>query len=1308
MHWTKAQKKVIDSRNKNLLVSAAAGSGKTAVLVERIITMISEGDNPLDIDGLLVVTFTSAAAAQMKDRIGKALDKKLINEPNNAHLRKQASLLQSAHITTIHSFCLNVIRNYFHLIDLDPAFKIAEESEITLMKSDIISDLLERWYEEGDDNFHLLIESYSRSKSDAPVEELVLSLYNFAMSNPWPKAWLKKIQGTFNFHTLEDMYKAQWMEELLNYVGVVLRDLEEKNKEAIDICNETDGPSAYITALLSDRELINELMKKTSYEGFAEAFSKISYARLSSKRQEVSQEKKDKVKALRDEVKKGIKDLNTQFFFQSPEEMLNDLMSVSKVMEVLSELTLEFIEAYRTKKEEKNLLDFNDLEHFALKILIEDNDGEIVPTKAATELSQQFVEILIDEYQDSNLVQETILKSISREGKGQYNRFMVGDVKQSIYKLRLAMPEIFIDKYKRYETYNQNHEGKINLTQRIDLDKNFRSRKVVLDFVNAIFEQIMTEPIGGVIYDDAASLKYGELYEELMKSSSIEESKGSEQSDNIEPNDEIEQIIKLEQNNEIEGNNESKQNNEVAQYYSNAMENIKDRISKDVELILVTEEELDGDINSDIGRYNGFVEDEDDIQYSKKELEARVVARRIKELIDPDKGLMLFDRDNLSHRPAELKDMVILLRTMSGWSEVFVNTLMQEGIPAYADTGTGYFQTVEIMTILNMLRIIDNPRQDIPFAGVLYSPMVGLSSDELACIRLIDKKSTMYAASLAYAKEGSREELKNKLMLFLNQLHRLREMVKYTPIHELIQKVLEMTGYRYYVMAMPGGERRKANIDMLISHAVRFEKGSYSGLFHFIRYIEKLHKYEVDFGEASTSGEQENAVRIMSIHKSKGLEFPIVFVGGLSKQFNMQDQRQSIVFDVDYGVGPDYIDVENRTKVPTLLKKVIQKKTQIDALGEEIRVLYVAMTRAKEKLIMTGYLKSLDDLYIQKDFSFFELMSVKSYLDLVLPAMNNRIDDNMKIKVIGKQDLVSTEMAKQVFLSQDFADIRKCINSGMRDENLQKEIRERLSFTYPYSDEARLRVKLSVSELKKMGQFIDDEDSVILYEKQVDGLISDNRVSEETYGDLSFEEATFPDKEKGHLLPSDNQYVPKFIKGSQADITGTDRGTLYHKVLELLMPSKVNDTKDLIAQLDDMVQLGHISKEDIARLNLNNIYAFTQSQVARRIYKAWKDGKLNKEKQFVIGLPARDIYPDNNSQELILIQGIIDVFFEEEGELVLLDYKSDIVQHEDQLIDRYKVQLIYYKKALEQILGKRVKEMIIYSLYLGKEIVVCK
>ncbi|HWT76724.1 MAG TPA: UvrD-helicase domain-containing protein [Mobilitalea sp.] len=1324
MAWTEAQQKVIDTRNKNLLVSAAAGSGKTAVLVERIINMISEGEDPMDIDRLLVVTFTNAAAAEMRERIGKAIDAKLMKNPGNVHLQKQVSLLQSAQITTIHSFCLNVIRNYFHRIVLDPSFKIAEESEITLMKSDVISDILERWYEEGRDDFHAFIESYSYSKSDAPVEELILQLYNFSMSDPWPKTWIAEKKKMFQLASLEDMYQTSWMKELLEYIRVVLGDLLVKNAQAMAVCNESGGPGAYLPALLSDRNTLEILRDADSYEESSRLFTMISFERLSNKKDDsVEPWKKEKVKELREEVKKGLKDLTGQFFFQSPEEMLKDLQAVNQVIQVLFDLTLEFMDEFAKKKEDKNLIDFNDLEHFALKILakegpakddpvkegpVEEEPAEVgpseehlhrniehkLPTQAALELREQFEEILIDEYQDSNMVQETILRSISREDMGKPNRFMVGDVKQSIYKFRLAMPEIFMEKYGSYMPGDNTEDGHRNNYQRIDLDKNFRSRQQVLTYVNKIFEQIMQQSVGGIIYDDTAALKYGELYE-----------------------------IKAEEDlHQLQGD-------------------LNSRLAKEVDFLLVTDEDLDNGNSGESIPEEGPVperssmespdqdsqkkeDDQEEAAFTKKEIEARAIVKKIKELTDPDHGMLVMDKSTKALRPAAYRDIVILLRSMSNWSEVFVNTLMQEGIPAYADTGTGYFQTLEIMTLLNMLRIIDNPRQDIPLAGVLYSPMVGLSSTQLALLRASSRNTGMYTALLHYAAEGSEEELREKLVQFLKLLEDLRSMVNHKPIHELIQLVLDQTGYYYYVSAMPGGDRRKANIDMLISQAVRFEKGSYSGLFHFIRYIEKLHKYEVDFGEASTSGKQDDTVRIMSIHKSKGLEFPVVFVAGMSKQFNTQDLRSHIVLHSELGVGPEYIDSKLRTKVPTLLKKVIQKKVQIENLGEELRVLYVAMTRAKEKLILTGYIKSLSEI-IRKDFSFFELLSAKSYLDWVLPAMLNRMGkiprideipfewkkDEMSISVISQKELLKLEISKQLFLRKDEEDLIHINPDETYDLGLKEEIKTRFNYQYPHAKEADLKIKMTVSELKKLGQVLEDEDSVQLY-PQIDYEILpsekvDYNIAEhmkDTTDKPTAELITVhPDAEAAMLTKTDS-YLPNFISQKETEITGTDRGTLYHKVLELLDLTKVYNKEDLMKDIDRMIREGRINQGDIKKLKLDYILRFIGSDAANRMRQAQLLHKLYKEKQFVMGIKASEVMKDSDSEELILIQGIIDVFFEEEGELVLLDYKSDLVEHELQLIGRYKVQLEYYRRALEQMLRKPVKEMLIYSLPLGKEI----
>lgn len=1221
MNWTVEQQKVIDLRNRNILVSAAAGSGKTAVLVERIITMITEGAQPIDIDKLLVVTFTKAAAAEMKERVGMALEKKALEMPDNVHLQKQMTLIHSAHITTIHSFCQNVIRNYFHTIDLDPAFRVADEAELKLLKSGVIEEMLEECYEAGDENFLEFTEMYASGKTDQMIEELILQLYQFSMSYPWPDEWLLGRCTLFEIVSVEEMEEADWMHSLLNYIKMMLKDTESMVEDAVHICTEPGGPYTYLAALDSDRDMIKQLGKASSYREYHNLLNEISFARLSAKRDAaILEEKKNQVKAIRDTIKKTLSDLNKNYFFQSEEEMLKDIMGSKTAMNVLIDLTLKFANMYGKKKEEKNLVDFNDLEHFALNILVKREGQETEPTPAALDLSEEYEEILIDEYQDSNLVQETLLNAISREKFGRPNVFMVGDVKQSIYKFRLARPELFMKKYDEYSTEDSQY-------QRIALHQNFRSRGVVLAPINFIFEQIMGRGLGGIEYNEEAALHVGADYGE------------------------------------------------------------EEQVSLSSELILVSEEEA-------------LEDSAKETEYTGKELEARAIAHRIKELIHQDTGLMVKDKGGT--RRARGQDIVILLRTMANWSEIFVDTLMAEGIPAYSDTQSGYFQTIEIQTILNLLRIIDNPRQDIPLTAILHSPIVGLDSNGLAKIRAYDKGLEIYDVMLKYAyeKELQGEEIQTKLLHLLFILEKYRKVVSYTPIHELIELIVEDTGYYNYVSAMPGGERRTANLEMLVQKAISFESTSYIGLFNFIRYIEKLHKYEVDFGEVSISGGNENSVRIMSIHKSKGLEFPIVFVAGMSKQFNNQDSRSRLVIHPDLGLGPDFVDYRLRIKSPTLIKKVMQKKLILENLSEELRVLYVALTRAKEKLIMTGTVKSLSDKLEKWNevksqqktmLTFQKLTTAGNFLDWVVPALirqsafeavlkeYNQFQDEtnplyhravpIEIRVIGIMEMTGEEVTKQIEREVYQEELLHFDTEEVFDQTIHEEIEKRLTYRYPYENSMKLPGKMTVSELKKLGQMEPVE-------------IEETQRLEET------------------------SIVPKFLRG-ETEIKATDRGSIYHKVLERMSMERVSDRKDIDSEIERLVNSGIITKEESSLLWVDKIEHFIHSNLAGRMRAADKQGKLYKEQQFVFGLKANEINKDVVSDELVLVQGIIDVYFEEEGELVLMDYKTDRIpqgETEEFLVNRYGVQLDYYEKALEQMTGKKVKERLIYSFGMEKEI----
>ena len=839
--WTEEQQKVIQLRNRNILVSAAAGSGKTAVLVERIITMLTEDDPPVDVDKLLIVTFTEAAASEMKERIRLAIEKKLLEYPEDEHLKQQATLIHNAQITTIHSFCLSVIRDHFHAIDIDPGFRIGEEGELKLLRHDVLEEMLEEKYQEGSKSFLDFAAAYSTGRDDKKIEDLILKIYEFSRSYPDSEAWLESCVEAYRIPDVETLEKSSFMQKVMADIRKNLEDARELLAQAEMIALSPNGPAVYEATLDKDMQVIEELSAIRFYEKMAEAFTNVKWARIAAnKDQTVLEEKIEQVKKIRELVKGIVKNISGQYFYESPQELVEDLKMCAPAMEELGNLVRLFGEKFEEQKRVQNIIDFSDMEQYALRILTEKSEDGFVPSKIAQEYQNQFQEVMIDEYQDSNLIQEAILNSVSTCRSGRYNIFMVGDVKQSIYRFRLSRPELFLEKF---YTYNIEESQ----TQRIDLHRNFRSRKEVLESANAIFRQIMTEKLGGIVYDEQAALYPGAEYPET--------------------------------------------------------ENLKTEI-------LLMDSDLDEYQKTDGDTSKGIV--------SERELEARMIAMRIRELLRSQK---VVDKETGELRNVRYSDIVILTRSVKGFADVFTEVLNREGIPAYAGTSEGYFQTQEVGVLLDYLRVLDNRRQDIPLAAVLRSAFAEMSDEEMAEIRCMYPDKPFFESVAEYRVHGREQKIREKLEKCLGQMDELRLIVPYTPMHELLWKILDRTGYGDYVAAMPGGAQRRANLDMLIEKARAYEATSYKGLFHFVRYIEQLQKYDVDYGEASIEDEYADTVRVMTIHKSKGLEFPVVITAGMGKRFNMQDARSAVALHAGMGVGLDAVDLEYRTKIPSIIKK---------------------------------------------------------------------------------------------------------------------------------------------------------------------------------------------------------------------------------------------------------------------------------------------------------------------------------------------------------------------------------------------------
>ena len=1254
--WTTEQQQVIDLRNRNILVSAAAGSGKTAVLVERIVKIITDKNHPVDIDHLLIVTFTNAAAAEMRERIGNAIEKALDEQPGDEHLLRQLTLIHNAQITTIDSFCLYVVRNHFHEIDLEPNFRIGDEGELKLLREDVLGKVLEQNYEEPSEAFSDFVEGYASGRTDAALNEMILQLYEFSRSYPWPEKWLDSFVGIYRIENREELDRAEWLAPLTQNIRFVLKDCEQLLKQALAVTQQDDGPDMYEKAVRSDLEKYESLSKLTSFCELSVALSDIKYDRLASSRGfEGDPDKLELVKSLREQAKDVVKKLCKQYFFCSPEMMIEQLERTEPMLEEVVRLTKQFADEFAAAKRRKNLVDFHDVEHFALQILVDEETEKA--KKTAEEFRDTFEEIMIDEYQDSNEVQETLLRSISREERGENNIFMVGDVKQSIYRFRLARPELFMKKYDSYSL-------KESTTQRIDLHKNFRSREEVLTCTNDIFYKIMVRSLGNVEYDAEAALYPGASYPVSA--------------------DFTPEIL-------LAGSN--------------------DELLEDTELT------------------------------DKKTLEAKIVAEEIKHLM---KTQPVTDKAAGTLRAAHYSDIVILLRSLSGWADSLVEVLNENGIPAHTVSSTGYFSTVEVQTVLSMLRLLDNPRQDIPMAAVLRSPMAGLTDEELAVLRLEDGSVPFHEAVLELAEglyeEGGQIEISNseedqkqgrnadektenhieitahrKLLKFYKKYKQLRQLVPDTPIHELIEIILRETGYGHYVAAMPAGNRRTANLNMLLEKAAAYEKTSYKGLFHFVRYIDELQKYDVDFGEADMVGENEDVVRIMSIHKSKGLEFPIVIVSGMGKNFNKQDTRSKMVLHPELGIGLDYMDGKKRIKSPTIAKKAIAKQIDLENLGEELRVLYVALTRAKEKLILTGTLKDAPEKLeffrqqanlskaADRPLSYLTREGASGYLDWILPAVLS-YGDKYPVRIVEAAELVLDEVENQLEQNEDLTERIEEIEAA--DTQLVGQLKQRFSQRYPYQTDILRKNKYSVSELK-------------------------HRAMREKFE--AEQEETIPAFLEEPVTPT----IPLFIQREESveqetANRGALRGTAVHRVMECY---DFASEKSVQEQMEAMEKEEKITADMRALVKEQIVADFVSSETGKRMALAQRGGALYREKPFVMGFTEEElenygfgadsntdscenIYEKTDSdqekeeqkrirheEDLTLIQGIIDVFWIEKDGIVLLDYKTDRVQQAKELIDRYETQLKLYADALERVFGARklkVKEILIYSFSLEK------
>ncbi len=1198
--WTPEQQHAIESRGENLLLSAAAGSGKTAVLVERIIQMITKDE--LDIDRLLIVTFTKAAAGEMRERIGNAVVKALEEKTGNSdHLRRQMTLLNRAKITTLHAFCIDVIQKNFHLIDLDPAFRIGDQTENNLLSREALENVFEEHYENQNPIFHQLVESFGGSKEDDPLKEMVLKCYRFTQSQPDPMEWLEKQMENFHVEKEADLENHPWTLELKKGINRRLKGAKDLFQRALETAQSPGGPEPYASAIEEDLKNIGELQSlgEKDLNAFYQELKTLKHPRLKAVKKESCDEAlKEEAKSLRDDGKDLIDKIKKEQLQQSPARYFKDLQRIAPLMDYFYDLVKAYHQEYGDKKREQGVMDFNDLEHFALEILKD--------SKAQKMYREQFEHIFIDEYQDSNIVQETLIQRICREN----NLFMVGDVKQSIYRFRLADPTLFLEKYETFDKKAGEESGPL-LNRRIDLSKNFRSRSSVIDGVNFLFRHLMSRDLGEIHYDESAYLYRGRDHQPIEDS--------------------------------------------------------------DLELHLIEKKEED---------LQGV---EEELQELKAmEFEARVVVKRIKELTG---DMEIYDEELEAYRKVTYRDMVILLRSTKSSTNIFQEELAREGIPAYADSDSGYFEALEVQMFLDLLRVVDNKAQDIPLISVMRSPMGGFTTEELINIRLENKQGSYFEAlkNAAYHREYPLGEKAGK---FLANLRKWKEDSRLYKIDEFIWKLLRETGYYYFLGAMPGGKQRQANLRILLDRATEFQQTSIKGLFQFIEFMEKIKQGSDDFGAAKILGEKENVVRLMSIHKSKGLEFPVVFLAGLGKQFNKMDVRSNMLMHKDLGMGPKFVDLKTRTYRDTLGKVAMKEVIEGENLSEEMRILYVALTRAEDKVVLTASVPGIEKQLEKwgKSKGSYALRSAQSPMDWIGPLLirhqgvtafrdiltyetprGELIKDESpwRLDLVDRKGFSEEIRETREKKDQDQQKFKELENPGGEPRSPYRDnIHKKLDWVYPYKSSENIPSKLTVTDLKSFNR-----DSMERVKYRAPSL-----------------------KER-----------PRFLEERKA-FEGKELGTILHFFMQHLDFHNTKDLSALEKQKDRMVARGLLREEEAESLELEKVELFLQSLLGQRMKAA---EKIHREEPFNIWKKAEDLSTElEGCEDKVLIQGMIDCYFEEEGQWVLVDYKSDYLWEGNrrEKLETYKPQLTLYREALESITGKKVKETIIHFFYTGESI----